>query len=249
LEQRENSQIEELPNAPSVVDPPGAKRVAARALALTAVTVRAILEQDADSVVARDTHRELLAWIEQIGIGDELEPDEWQVLQRGLGKFDEGQQVDSTWRLEGLVVLARALGRFDLPPHDVLVNVEALWQAMGFLDARAARALLARPTLRSREEIGIMRNRLLALHWRLRKYCLDRTVIDFAKFARTCWFGPLDVTDLPLVDGDLALGGRRLDRVPQDDLLNAASASLERYQAASWLWEGPRIYSRALLDT
>ncbi len=229
--------------------PPSAERVARRALALTAVTARAILEQDAENQEATTTYRDLLTWVRDIRIDDEFEPDETEVLQRPLGRLEPGQQIHATWRLEGLVVLAWALSRSDIPPHDALVSLNSLWQSLGLLDAQAAVKLLAEPTLRPRAEIGTLRNRLFALHWRLRNFHLNPDVMDFAEFARTCWFGPLDLTGLRLVNGDLALQGQRIDHAPQDVFSSAHSAAQERHQAANWLWEGPERYSQASVAT
>jgi hypothetical protein len=41
--------------------------------------------------------------------------------------------------------------------------------------------LLANPTLRSREEIRALRDRLFALHWRLRNFHIKPGVMDFAE--------------------------------------------------------------------
>lgn len=234
---------------PKDIQPPTPERVARRALALTAVTARAILEQDTANPEAAGTYQDLLEWVKGLGIDDEFEPDEWKVLQRPLGKLDQRGQIDSTWRLEGLVVLAWALGRFEIPPHDELVSLNPLWKSLGLLDADGAKALLANPTLRPREEIGALRNRQFALHWRLRNYHVDPKAMDFAEFARTCWFGPLDISDLPLVEGDLSLRGERIDRVPPEVFSTAHSTAQERHLAANWLWEGPERYSAASVAT
>jgi hypothetical protein len=228
---------------------PTPERVARRAVALTAVTARAILEQDPANPDNIQTNKDLLTWVGEIAIDDEFEPDEWEVLQRPLGRLESRQQVNSTWRLEGLVVLAWALGRFEIPPHDELVKLGPLVRTLGVLQADTARDLLANPTLRSRVEIGTLRNRLFALHWRLRNYYANPGVMDFAEFARTCWFGPLDITGLPLVEGDLGIGGVRIDLAPQDAFSTAHSTSQERHQAANWLWEGPERYSHASVAT
>jgi hypothetical protein len=127
--------------------PPLPERVARRALALKAVTKRAFLEPDARTPAAGRKYRDLLDWISTIGIGDELEPEEWEVLQRPLGRLDPRQYVDSSWRLEGLVVLAWVLGKFEIPPHDDLVSRGALWRSLGLLNAKDARALLTNPAL------------------------------------------------------------------------------------------------------
>lgn len=248
-------------DAKARAEAPTPERVVRRALALTAVTVRAILEQEAPSLwtslkglfrsgtSATGTHQILKAWVDKVGIEGELEPAEANFVRRPLGKVSQRMQIDSTWRLEGLVVLAWALGRFDMPPHDKLVDFNAMWASLGWPDTNAADSLLARPTLRSREEICVMRNRLFALHWRLRNFSLRPEVMDFAEFARTAWFGPLDLTDLPLEKGDLAIGNVRLDRADADAFASTHSASLERHKAINWLWEGPEIYSEARTDT
>ena len=146
-------------------------------------------------------------------------------------------------------MLAWALGRFELPPHDQLVELNPLWCSLGFLDDEAAMTLLVKPALRSREEIAANRNRLFAAHWRLRNFRINPGVTDFAEFARTCWFGPLDISGLPLVEGDLGLRGERIDQAPPEVFSTALSAAQERHQAANWLWEGPERYSKASVAT
>lgn len=228
------------------LQPPTPGRVALRALALAAVTTRAILEQGSSSPDAEETYRELLAWTDTLGIRAEMEPEEWSVLQTPPGDLDGRVQIYSTWRLEGLVILAWALGRFDIPPHDRLVDTNPLWKSLALFDADGAKDVLANPSLRAREEIGALRSRLFALHWRLRNYSVKPGVLDFAEFARTCWFGPLDISGLPLVEGDLGLRGDRIDHAPRDLISMALSVAQERHQAANWLWEGPRAILRGV---
>ncbi|HEX8697158.1 MAG TPA: DUF4272 domain-containing protein [Longimicrobium sp.] len=230
-------------------EPPTAERVARRALALAAVTARAILEREARERGAAGKHQDLLGWVRETGVEDELEEYEREHLRQPPGRLDPRSQMNASWRLEGLAVLAWALGRFELPPHDELVDPDPLWKSLGLLDAGAARALLASPALRPREEIEALRSRLFALHWRLRDFYVKPGAMDFGEFARTCWFGPLDLTGIPLVEGDLGLGGRRIDRAPPDVFSTAHSAAQERHQAANWLWEGPALYSEASVAT
>lgn len=217
-----------------------------RALALVAVTGRALIEQDdPKDQTARETHAELKEWVAALGIDAEFEPDERAVLNKPLGTLTDREQIDSTWRLEGLVVLAWALKRLDLPAHDELVTPGALLKSLCVLNVDGARELLAKPDLRPPAEIGALRNRLFALHWRLRNFSINSKAMDFAEFAQTCWFGPLDVTGLSLIDSDLALKGERIDRAAPDAIGTANSAAVERHKAANWLWEGPETYSDA----
>lgn len=236
--------------APETADDPAAEvptadRAARRALALAAVTCRAILEQEWKGRKAAATHRDLVAWIEDVGLGGELTPDEWEVIQTPLGRLKGQSLIDSTWRLEGLVVLAWALGRFAVPTHDKLVETNRLWESLSLFDADAAKELIAGATLRDRTELGEFRARMFALHWRLRNYRLNSEVLNFAEFAKTCWFGPLNISGLPLLKGDLAVGGKRLDRADGEEVAKANSAVMERHKAANWLWEGPAEYSEA----
>jgi len=230
--------------------PPSPQRVARRTLALTAVTARAMLEQnDAEDPRTTAFDERFLAWVDALDLADEIEPNEREVIQRPPGKLSQRMQIDSTWRLEGLVVLAWALRRDELPGADELVDANDTWSHLGFMDADSARALMAAPDLRPRQEIRALRDRLFALHWRLRNFRVSPKAMDFAEFPRTCWFGPLDLTGLELIDGDLALGGERLDRASRDAVGSASSAAQERHQAVNWLWEGPRLYSAASVAT
>jgi hypothetical protein len=97
--------------------------------------------------------------------------------------------------------------------------------------------------------MDVLRNRLFTLHWRLVDHRVHPRVLDFAEYARTCGFGPLDLTGLPLVKGDLAIGKQRLDQASRDLVSRTESAALERHKAANWLWEGPERYSEAGTDT
>jgi hypothetical protein len=230
-------------------EPPSAERVARRALALAAVTARAMMEYEASSDGAPHWHRKLLGWVGEIGIGDELEPAERAVLDAPPGALDPQTHASSTWRLEGLAVLAWALGRFDLPRYDEQVEPNPLWESLGLLGVEEARALMASATLRPREEIGALRGRLFAVHWRLRDYSIRPQAMDFAEFARTCWFGPLDITGLALADGDVALQGERLDRADPEALTGTSSIAHERHLALNWLCEGPALYSDASVAT
>ena len=85
---------------------------------------------------------------------------------------DERAKVDATWRLEGLGVLAWALGRFELPPYDQLVVPKDLIHSLGFPDVEPARELVASPSLRPPAELEALRKQTLGLHWRLRNYTL-----------------------------------------------------------------------------
>ena len=183
-----------------------------------------------------------------LGIADELEPDEWKVLQRPPGNLDERAQIEATWRLEGLSVLAWALGPFELPAYDQHVHPQALIRSLGFPDAEASRQLLAALSLRPPAEVEALRKQLLGLHWRLRDYTLRPQAMDFRAFARDCWFGPLDISPFRLIADDLALGDHAINDAPEDVLRSALSAAMERHKAINWLTVGG-VYSQTDTST
>lgn len=229
----------ESPSAPEQHEPPTPERVARRALALTAVTARALLEQDDPSEPwVAEFHQDTLAWVNEIGIADELEPDEWKVLQRPPGTLDQRAQIDATWRLEGLAVLAWALHRFELPEYDELVDPRALTRSLGFSDAELARDLLTAPNCRSAAEIETLRKQLLALHWRLRDFRLRPGSMDFRAFSKKCWFGSFDISPFRLMGDDLAIGDYAIVDAPEDLFDAALSAASERHLAINWLTDG-----------
>ena len=231
-------------------DPPTAVRVVRRALALTAVTARALAEQaNPTDEGVEEYRRDILQWVEALDLGDELEPNEWQVLQRPVGQLDPQSTINSTWRLEGLAVMAWALGRFELPPYDELVDPQELFGAMCFLDVPQAQQLLAEPQLHSPEELAELQKQSLAVHWRLRDYTLRPQSMDFRDFAENCWFGPLNIRPFRLIDGDLALGEFAIDNAPDNVFSSAHSSAMERHQAVNWLTWGGEIYSETDTST
>jgi hypothetical protein len=235
---------------PEEVPPPSPERVARRALALAAVSGRGLLEKEnASEPGVEETRLRLLAWIEAIGIGDELEPDEWKVLQRPLGAISSQDATNACWRLEGLGILAWALNRFDSVSHDQQVIASDLLTSVGILDAEASLELMANPNLRSHEEIAIRREQIFALHWRLRNWRLNGQRLDFREVSRTAWFGPLDISGLQLLESDLAIGKLPIFRASDDAVRFASSAALERHLAINWLAGSSEVYSETDVST
>jgi hypothetical protein len=226
------------------------ERVTRRALALTAVAARATLEIDASQLDNADEQRErILHWIDELGIGDELEPDEWKVLQRPVGKLDERLHTNAMWRVEGLVVLAWALQRFEMPPDDELVVPMEVYRSVGLLNVDVAREILAEATLRCDEELEAMQTHLLMLHWRLRNYSLQPEAMDFAAFSQHCWIGSFDIDTFRLIDNDLAIGEQAIHDAPDDQVRLSNSIAMERHLAINWLAGDSEIYSETDTST
>jgi hypothetical protein len=232
--------------------PPSAERVAKRAMVLAAVAERGLLEREAfpgnkDKMEqARKFH---LARIRAIGVDDEPEPDEWELLQRPVGTLDDQAVINAVWRIEGLIVLAWSLGWLDLPAYDELVVPTAVADALILVDDDQAKEMIARATLRTREEIAALNEHLLAFHWRMRNYRLRPTAMDFVAFSQNCWFGSFDISKFRVLDGDLAIGANPIGKASPDELSICGSIAQERHLAINWLRGYSQIYSETDTST
>ncbi|MGE3807486.1 MAG: DUF4272 domain-containing protein, partial [Gemmataceae bacterium] len=230
--------------------PPKAARVARRAVVLAAVAGRGLLEQQDHSDHDTETQRQrLLHWLEELGVADEPEEGEWQILRSAIGELEPQAAIDAAWRFEGLAVLAWALGLAEIPPHDKLVDPGQVLPAIGFLSQSGGRDFLDRAALRPVGEINGFAHHQFAVHWRLHEFAARPAHLDFADFANSTWFGPLDETRLRLLDGDLALGSHTLSHAPKEALDTALNTAQERHRAANWLCGFAQIYSLTDIST
>ena len=230
--------------------PPDAQRVARRTLCLAAIAGRGLLEvEEMPPEQAESNRKRLLTWVGELALEDELEAQELQCLQQPIGSFSQQAAVDASWRLEGLGVLAWALGKFEVPAYDQLVDAGTLLPAVGFLDPNHAPALLASPALRSAEELRKLKNQCFALHWRLRDFQLKPQAMDFRAFARESWFGPLNVSSVRFCENDLALGDRPISKASAEEFQKALSTANERHRAINWLVVGGASYAETDTST
>ena len=118
--------------------PPDAEKVMRRALALAAITARALTEKEEPRPDDMEGfRRELNEWVSALGLDDELEPAEAEFLAR-QDVPDEQALVNAVWRIEGLAVLAWALGLADMPRYDQLVTPMELWKNLPALQDRGS---------------------------------------------------------------------------------------------------------------
>ena len=133
-----------------------------------------------------------------------------------------------------MLVLAWSLGRVPLPRYDEQWDSFDVARKLGFLGERSA-TVLAGPSLRARAEIVHAANTYLTLHWRLREYSVSRARIDFASYVSQCIWGPLTLSELSIIDGDLGIRGERIDQVHEDRYQRTLSSARERHKAFNWL--------------
>jgi hypothetical protein len=230
------------------LNPPGAERVAARALVLSAVSCRGLIEKDAHEPGAEVLRQNVIRWLNDIGIASELESIEITLLSTPLGKLDRKAEMDATWQSESTVVLAWALRHASLPPFNVECDPNKIADAIGFLDDPKGTPL-HNPRLRASEEIEIWADTYLTLHWRLRQFSWDPRPMDFVSYVSACEWGPLRLDHVEILDRDLAIDGIRLDKLEYSAFRNALSITQERHKAFNWLLGFEALYSEVTTDT
>lgn len=215
--------------------PPSAQRVLLRAQVLLALSLRGLLEEDAKGPHherAEGLRQTLFDWAEET-LSEELEPEEHQFLAASLGEPEEHLVIDAVWRAEGAQVLLWALGARPLPAFDRQENPYDVAQESGVMNELPSSLL--HPKLVSVQTLEARRNTLLGLHWRLREVTREPGVVDFVKFAQSAWFGAFSIEGVPLVGGDLAVGGVAVSKLEPSKLELVNSIAHERHLAANWL--------------
>jgi len=187
-------------------------------------------------------------WLDHLGVMEELEQSEMNLLNTPYRMLDQRAVVNAEWRGEGMLVLAWALGRSELVRYDQVCDSGEVGCALGFMYERSE-TVLAKPVLRDSGEIGRWRDTYLTIHWRLRQYQLHPEPIDFPDLVSWFNWGPLRLDDLDLVDGDLAICGRRIDRISFDEFAQTFSIVIERHKAFNWLLGAAGVYSAVSTDT
>lgn len=241
-EETEEPEDEDHPLVPPTLD-----RVIRRAHCLSALVCRSFIDEPGNEECL-DLQSRIKAWLAEVGAESELELWEADCLNAELGTLAPQIRVNATWTSEGLAVLAWALDLFDLPSHDECVDPQEVSTAFDFLHPEAA-DLHTEAQLKSSEEIENAAARAFAIHWRLRQFSLAGEPLNFAEFAKTAWFGPLNIENVALQENDLALGGQPIAKAPADMLRLAASIAKERHQAFNWLLGYAEIYSEVDTST
>ncbi|MEZ4222607.1 MAG: DUF4272 domain-containing protein [Polyangiaceae bacterium] len=226
--------------------PPSAEQVARRALILSAVSCRGILELDPDRERAERFWDRVMKWWQALDLEADLEPEEAALLASRFGTARQQDAVDESWRSEALGVIAWALGQADVISHDRQVDPSAVANSLGFLEDHT---VLESPRLRSPDELNAYLDVAFTVHWRLREFSLNPGAMDFAEFCRTAWFGPLSLKGVRLLEGDLALGDLPISRAPTELVQTAMSIAQERHQAANWLVDASQPLSETDTST
>src|SRR5262249_23188438 len=149
---------------------------------------------------------------------------ELNIINTPLGGLDSKQVIYATWAVEGLSVLAWALGCLGLPRHDEKVDPYAVPESVGFLNQDAAE-FIETAKLRSVAELEAYRELLYAIHSRLRDFIRHKQPNEFETWIDERWLDLLKIDRASLiVDGDLSIDEKAIFNVEQ-----------ERVRSCEWL--------------
>ena len=138
--------------AGAVAVDPRTERMAARLVALLALTQRAQFERQGRPLPT--TWDAVVDWVSAAGAGPGLEAHEQEILRRPTGALDDAEVAMASWQVEGAVVVTWALGLLDrLPPTDEPVDPVLISGAVGFPDGARTLEVLGSARPRAREEI------------------------------------------------------------------------------------------------
>lgn len=228
---------------------PNARRVAERMFILLVLACRGWIESPATPEEKRPAKfKQLAEWFWSLEIGHELEESERAVLDTPLGNLPPETVNQLVALFDDVAVLAWALRLAEMPRHDCFFDRRALCGAVG-LYSEDARFVIDSADLRDAIDLRAQADRLLAVHWRLREWELRPNHIDFARLAGDTWFGPIELSTLPLKDGDLAFNGQPICKADPKLLERCSTAIAHRHKAINWLCGHDPVYSRVQAAT
>ena len=215
--------------------PPSAEKVARRALILSVIACRGIVEGDKqDPDGAEKLANRSYQWLLTLG----LEPDfsDWEriVFNTPFGHLSDQDRVNASWLSEAVVVMAWALGKIDLPAFTEQCDPAGSANSLGFLQPSETTALNS-PKLLPPEALQEYNEFIYNVHWRIRDFSINKKGYDFESLARKAWGEPITRHGLTLSENDISLNGVPLSKPAESEWRPFSSITRERHQASNWL--------------
>jgi hypothetical protein len=194
---------------------------------------RAMIDGDPDPT-AQELAGKILPLTLETGIYQTYEPAELRLLNAPWGSLPRRERVALSWAVEGVAVMAWALGKAPLPPFDTRCEGAPVGSALGLFQHDPE--VLRDATLRDPAEIEARALTYEVLSWRLGRFLDTRQRIDFASRLKDstihhCIAGGFTL----LEDGDLAVDGAPLVEISEERLLEVCTIVRERHKAFRWL--------------
>jgi len=184
---------------------------------------------------------DLLAWLLDEGLSDDLTPDEVSLLRAPLGALDRDEAEGLTWTVEALTGLVWALGLLPAPPaFDRPTDGEALLSVLPEPESPTG-TFCREARLRDETEIAAARDEAEIWDWRAglqpelrhpdraRQRDAREALADVVAEARDSGLLP------PLPATDLLVSGEPYATVDDDALVTLAAIASHRLHALNWV--------------
>jgi len=211
--------------------PPSPKKVARRALVLSVVCCRGIIDTNPE---AAGLATQTWAWLKDLGLEGDLSEWERKTLEAPYGSLALTNRVNAGWLSEAVTVLAWALGKADLPSFETQCDPQSVSNSLGFLQPKNE-TVLANPALLSPEQLSEYNEFIYNVHWRVRDFSIRKGPYNFESLARKAWGEPVLRHGLKIVENDISLRGVPISRVSESAYRNLSSITRERHRASNWL--------------
>jgi hypothetical protein len=204
---------------------------------------RAMIDGDPDPS-AQELAGQILPLTRETGIYQAYEPAELRLLNAPWGTLPRRDRVALSWAVEGVAVMAWALGKAPLPPFDTRCEGAPVGSALGLFQHESPEVVHA-ATLRDRSEIEMHALTYEILSWRLQQFLACRQRIDFASRLKSSNSPLAIVGAVALLEGDLAVDGAPLLEVSEERLSEVSTIVRERHKAFRWLLGHEKNYAPA----
>lgn len=212
------------------------------ALFLAYVACRGMIDGDPHPKAAATAKRISNIFKEDWVHGLTLDPPEQRFIDAPFGRLQQSQRIEASWLIENMAVLAWAVKAAELPPYYQKVDGAAVGRVLGVFQAGHTDRI-AEATLREPNEIIAGAQVYATLYWRFTTYRKDHAAVDFqAKL--TAPEGHLLVDGLEFIDRDLAVEGKPLGEMTEEEVQNVSGIVHQRYQEFRFLLGVERSGSR-----
>jgi len=244
--------------------PPTREQVGKRALCLHALVIRSRFEYlcrlfpDQAAPELQGLPSRVLAltdWMAKQGLSAHLSTAEQTVFAKPLGRWNQQEVLDGSWRKESLGILLWALSQIDdLPPYDQEFPDDIHLEHLGWL--RPLSEFMSRVRSRPYQEISAAREISELWHWRSRTTQLQRERVklpkayDLKMIIRMAADRAYEQGAIPRpVGGDFPAFGKAYARLREQEYSLATSIAMERHLALNWLCGYSEDWDQAPTDT